>query len=426
MKLVSKFSSSQSLYVYILKTNMSSLILSPERRRVLSELTSTRNTIKKKFKQAFLDRTKLERESNKVFKPIITSIEKLKPKEKDLKVKKAKIERERQSTSNPSSFVNASIGQQQPTRRSIQLTPSRLHLPSTSHAAEQSTPLEAIPSDDEDSENENEYESGNSDVDDNFKTANFDKTAISTSTPRKSNQNKRRLAFESAVKKLDSKRACIGTSKKSQAARIPRRIQRRNRLGGIDENKFTYKVVADYQNLDRYDKPLGDNAPVNVKQTSIYSGKEKILKTLWKNVPKNTQNNWLKHRKIVYESFRNALQRQNENMDIDITPKKKAVKRTSSISHKKGSKQRRENDPSFIDYEEQEDEIMNGAGVRPLDFSFIPYNADNRIVYEYFDDPNELCDRLKLLLSSKMAGNTNHIQEMNSIVEELRELGYIV
>lgn len=60
-----------------------------------------------------------------------------------------------------------------------------------------------------------------------------------------------------------------------------------------------------------------------------------------------------------------------------------------------------------------------------IESEFIPYNKGNRIVYTYFDDPNELCERLRLLLSSRMAGNTNHTQEINSIIEELRELKLI-
>lgn len=59
-----------------------------------------------------------------------------------------------------------------------------------------------------------------------------------------------------------------------------------------------------------------------------------------------------------------------------------------------------------------------------LEKKFIPYNEN--IVYEYYDDPNELCDRLRLLISSKSAGNSNHDQEINSIIEELRELDIIV
>lgn len=54
-----------------------------------------------------------------------------------------------------------------------------------------------------------------------------------------------------------------------------------------------------------------------------------------------------------------------------------------------------------------------------LEKEFIPYSQN--VVYEYYDDPNELCQRLRLLLSSKSAGNSNHDQEINSIIEELRE-----
>lgn len=53
-----------------------------------------------------------------------------------------------------------------------------------------------------------------------------------------------------------------------------------------------------------------------------------------------------------------------------------------------------------------------------LEKKFIPYSEN--IVYEYYDNPNDLCERLKLLLSSKSAGNTNHNQEINSIIHELR------
>lgn len=55
---------------------------------------------------------------------------------------------------------------------------------------------------------------------------------------------------------------------------------------------------------------------------------------------------------------------------------------------------------------------------------FIPYIPN--ITYEYWDDPNELCKRLRLLIASQNAGNTNHTQEINSIIEELSERGIIV
>jgi hypothetical protein len=47
-------------------------------------------------------------------------------------------------------------------------------------------------------------------------------------------------------------------------------------------------------------------------------------------------------------------------------------------------------------------------------------NSKN-VEYVYFDDPNELVERLKLLLSSQMAGHNGHNNEIISIIEELRE-----
>lgn len=47
------------------------------------------------------------------------------------------------------------------------------------------------------------------------------------------------------------------------------------------------------------------------------------------------------------------------------------------------------------------------------------------VEYIYFDDVNELCERLKLLIASQGAGNTSHSNEIASILEELRECGII-
>lgn len=77
------------------------------------------------------------------------------------------------------------------------------------------------------------------------------------------------------------------------------------------------------------------------------------------------------------------------------------------------------------------DQIVGGSGENTTpenmlveEESFIPYNQN--IVYEYYDDPNDLCNRLRLLMSSQGAGNTNHNQEINSILGELYERGIIL
>lgn len=52
------------------------------------------------------------------------------------------------------------------------------------------------------------------------------------------------------------------------------------------------------------------------------------------------------------------------------------------------------------------------------------YNNKNT-EYVYWDDINELVDRLKLLIASKEAGNTSHENEIVAIVNELKEAGVI-
>ncbi|KAL6417605.1 hypothetical protein ACFW04_012621 [Cataglyphis niger] len=50
----------------------------------------------------------------------------------------------------------------------------------------------------------------------------------------------------------------------------------------------------------------------------------------------------------------------------------------------------------------------------------------NRVEYVHWDDPNELVDRLRLLDASRRAGNNAHDNEIQSIIEELREAGAIL
>lgn len=45
--------------------------------------------------------------------------------------------------------------------------------------------------------------------------------------------------------------------------------------------------------------------------------------------------------------------------------------------------------------------------------------------YKYWDDPNELIQRLRLLMASTQAGNTAHNNEIQEIIQELREKKYV-
>lgn len=75
--------------------------------------------------------------------------------------------------------------------------------------------------------------------------------------------------------------------------------------------------------------------------------------------------------------------------------------------------------PSTSSVSSCKDQLTEGEGLT-IKKKFKKYTD-----YVYWDDPNELVERLKLLIASKDAGNTGVNNEIISIVEELRENGHI-
>lgn len=53
----------------------------------------------------------------------------------------------------------------------------------------------------------------------------------------------------------------------------------------------------------------------------------------------------------------------------------------------------------------------------PSGSGMILSNAQPNVIY--YDDPNEIINRLRLLLGSRESGNTGHENEINAIMEEL-------
>lgn len=52
------------------------------------------------------------------------------------------------------------------------------------------------------------------------------------------------------------------------------------------------------------------------------------------------------------------------------------------------------------------------------------FNNENN-AYQFYDDPNELCNRLRELTASHATGYSNHAREIEFMIRELRETGYI-
>lgn len=71
------------------------------------------------------------------------------------------------------------------------------------------------------------------------------------------------------------------------------------------------------------------------------------------------------------------------------------------------------------------DDLANEEKRKKLGDGIMLRMTKNRIDYRHWDDPNELCERLFLLIASKEAGNTGLDGEIISILEELKEAGHI-
>lgn len=80
------------------------------------------------------------------------------------------------------------------------------------------------------------------------------------------------------------------------------------------------------------------------------------------------------------------------------------------------------------------DESVEGRGVKwwqqqqlkKPQTAYKTFNKSGVYDYKYWDNPNELVDRLRLLVSSQTAGHTGHNNEIIAIIEELREAKIIV
>lgn len=66
-------------------------------------------------------------------------------------------------------------------------------------------------------------------------------------------------------------------------------------------------------------------------------------------------------------------------------------------------------------------EKKKGGALNTLQTDYMIHDRNEKKHLTYWDDPNELVERLKLLVASQSAGHTGHNNEIMSIIEELRE-----
>ena len=115
------------------------------------------------------------------------------------------------------------------------------------------------------------------------------------------------------------------------------------------------------------------------------------------------------------ENYRNIVEVTNafRKNYIETQPLRKSKTNISLYKYK-----------DFIDpyFDKSINRNVSGSGLLP---KYKIARKDMPMDYVYWDDTNELVDRLRLLSAELEAGNQSHTNEIHLIIEELKEAGYI-
>ncbi len=134
-----------------------------------------------------------------------------------------------------------------------------------------------------------------------------------------------------------------------------------------------------------------------------YTGTRGLYELMFKTVPKDyTKEDAEQYRKIILST---NLHKRNFDENSQI-------RGSTSLKYKKIIKPLLTNQNTFT-----------GAAYKS-EQTLIQYNS-KPVEYRYWNDINELINRLRLLVASKQAGNTSLDNEISSVEEELREEGII-
>ena len=169
------------------------------------------------------------------------------------------------------------------------------------------------------------------------------------------------------------------------------------------------------------------NSPISFKSDSIYVGQSKfpcsfgLIELLFKKYPTEedfTKDDLNMYKKVLELSSAHRKQYKSDG-DIKATRSIKNSKIILPLFHVSEGK-------GFASSKKKN--ILKKYQFNRNKKNFLKYkiaSLNRPKDYVYWDDPNELVDRLRLLVAEQEAGNNFHVNEINSIIEELREGGYL-
>lgn len=337
--------------------------LAPAKRQVISDLIATQNVIRNKFKKAYTDRIRTVKNVAQILKPVISAITKSKT---DVNKPPSNSSSNTKSTAPLSSeFLStpkASSDINKSKLSELKISPTRsFYIPPTDNAQQR------------------DYILGNNPFPRSKKPTQSLRTQLLQSL------FKKKLSYDSDIEHIgysDKDRTLRGNESDDDE---DEQNNVRGAVGGLPKTKMM-KTTRKSDKNKSVEPSINPKALVGLPMTGY--------KTQPSIIPQPS------HVNIGLNEEKNGRAAKTSSEKIGVSTR-------SQTSH-----------------------MRKGCGLtrrrrRLTDFDFIPYNINSRIIYEPYADANELYSRLRLLVSSRAAGNTNHLQEINSLIVELHELGYI-
>lgn len=191
------------------------------------------------------------------------------------------------------------------------------------------------------------------------------------------------------------------------------------------DGKFRVKYDKKIEAFSIGNKRINFNGPDLIIGGKTYKGTKGLYGLLFN---KNVPSEYTKQDENAYFSIlqkTNALRKNfNPNLEL-ITSKnmkyKKLVEPLLTYEYNTKSDLESESDDNDAGDEKEANDLQSNKEGQGL----LMEVSSNKTDHIYWDDPNELIDRLKLLLASQTAGNTGLRNEINSIIEELQEANII-
>lgn len=244
----------------------------------------------------------------------------------------------------------------------------------------------------------------------NFKQENKDEEEIFESTPTLSPITKAQDALNTpqGQQEMDDLELKFGNVGYEYLLKFLNKDKDLDNVYGLKRDKNgAFKIGRNIINIDKNDIIIDDKE---------YKGTRGLYELIFKKNPESyTEKDLEEYLKILEQT--DAYKNSTNNF-VKVSNTSKYFNIIKPYVHNKEDKKQRSSTRKRIKPKKYS---HTGSGLLPSNIQF----SKNKREYIYWDNPNELVDRLQLLLASKQSGHTGHDNEIISIVEELKEANII-